>query len=44
LFVLAAVYVVISSVGSNPGNAAVGAGLILLGVPAFLYWARRRRA
>jgi APA family basic amino acid/polyamine antiporter len=44
LFVLAAVYVVISSVGSNPRNAAVGAGLILLGVPAFLYWARRRRA
>jgi basic amino acid/polyamine antiporter, APA family len=42
LFVLSALYVVVSSVGSNPGNAAVGAGLILLGVPAFLYWSRRR--
>jgi basic amino acid/polyamine antiporter, APA family len=42
LFVLSAVYVVVSSVGSNPGNAAVGAGLILLGVPAFLFWSRRR--
>jgi APA family basic amino acid/polyamine antiporter len=43
LFVLSALYVVVSSVGSNPGNAAVGAGLILLGVPAFLFWARRLR-
>jgi APA family basic amino acid/polyamine antiporter len=43
LFVLTAVYVVISSVGSNPGNAAVGAGLILLGVPAYLFWSRRTK-
>lgn len=41
LFVLAAIYVVVSSVGSNPGNAAVGAGIIVLGVPAYLLWARR---
>ncbi|MEO5510500.1 MAG: amino acid permease [Longimicrobiales bacterium] len=34
-FVLAAAYVVISSVIDNPWNAAVGAGLIGLGVPAY---------
>jgi APA family basic amino acid/polyamine antiporter len=38
LFVLSAVYVVVSSVGANPKNAAIGAGLIALGIPAFLYW------
>ncbi len=37
LFCLAAVYVVISSVRSAPVNAAIGAGLILLGVPVFAY-------
>jgi basic amino acid/polyamine antiporter, APA family len=42
LFVLAAVYVVIGSVVSNPGNAAVGAGLLALGVPVFLFWRARR--
>jgi basic amino acid/polyamine antiporter, APA family len=38
LFVLAAVYVVASSVASNPGNAAIGTGLLLAGVPVFYYW------
>jgi len=38
LFVLAAVYVVASSVASNPGNAAIGTGLLLLGVPVFYTW------
>jgi APA family basic amino acid/polyamine antiporter len=42
LFVLAAVYVVYSAIASNPKNAAIGAGLIALGVPAFLYWNHRR--
>jgi len=41
LFVLAAAYVVYSAIASNPRNAAIGAGLIALGVPAFLYWRRR---
>ena len=40
VFVLAAAYVVVSAVLSNPRNAAVGAGLIALGVPVFLYWRR----
>ena len=38
IFVLAAAYVVFSAVISNPRNAAIGAGLIALGIPAFLYW------
>src|SRR3989441_8669192 len=41
IFVLAAAYVVFSSIVSNPRNAAIGAGLIGLGVPAFLYWRSR---
>lgn len=41
LFVLAALYVVASSVGANPANAAVGTGLLLLGVPVYLFWKRR---
>ncbi len=44
LFVLAAAYTVVSAVWSNPRNAAIGAGLIALGVPVFLYWRRRRVA
>jgi APA family basic amino acid/polyamine antiporter len=42
LFVLAAVYVVLSSVRQNPGNALKGAGLLLLGVPVFFAWRRQR--
>jgi len=43
LFVLAALYVVASSVASNPRNAAVGALLLALGVPVFLFWKARGR-
>jgi basic amino acid/polyamine antiporter, APA family len=43
LFVLAALYVVIGSVHSNPTNAIKGTALIALGVPVFLYWDGRRR-
>ncbi len=38
LFVAAAAFVVYSSIVSNPRNATIGAGLIGLGIPAFLYW------
>lgn len=41
LFVLAAAFVVYSAIASNPTNAAIGAGLIALGIPAFLYWRSR---
>ncbi len=38
LFVASAAFVVYSSIVSNPRNATIGAGLIGLGIPAFLYW------
>jgi len=41
LFVLAAVYVVASSVASNPRNAGIGVVLLLLGIPVYLYWKAR---
>jgi APA family basic amino acid/polyamine antiporter len=41
LFVLVAAFVVFSAISSNPRNAAIGAGLIALGIPAFLYWRSR---
>ncbi|HXY69659.1 MAG TPA: amino acid permease, partial [Gemmatimonadales bacterium] len=41
LFVVAALYVVGSSVASNPRNAAVGGLLLALGVPVFLFWRSR---
>lgn len=42
LFILAALYVVAGSIRSNPGNALLGVGILLLGVPVFLFWGRRR--
>jgi APA family basic amino acid/polyamine antiporter len=40
LFVLAAGYVVVSAVLSNPRNAAIGAALIATGIPIFYLWRR----
>jgi APA family basic amino acid/polyamine antiporter len=42
IFVAAAIYVVIGSIVSNPGNAARGAGLLALGLPVYAYWHARR--
>ncbi len=42
IFVGAAVFVVISSIVSNPANALLGTGLIGLGIPAFLFWKSRQ--
>jgi APA family basic amino acid/polyamine antiporter len=42
-FILAAMYVVLGSVASNPANAVKGTVLMLLGVPVFLYWQRREK-
>jgi APA family basic amino acid/polyamine antiporter len=39
-FVAGAAYVVISSIASNPVNAAMGAGLIALGLPAYALFRR----
>jgi APA family basic amino acid/polyamine antiporter len=43
LFVLSAIYVVVSSVGPNPKNAAVGTLLIGAGIPVFWFWRQKRR-
>jgi APA family basic amino acid/polyamine antiporter len=42
VFLLAAGYVVVGSISSNPANAIRGAGLLLLGLPVFWYWSTRR--
>jgi basic amino acid/polyamine antiporter, APA family len=44
LFVAAAIFVVASSIAANPRNALIGAGLLALGVPAYLYWNRAGRS
>jgi basic amino acid/polyamine antiporter, APA family len=41
VFILAALYVVLGSVASNPVNALKGTALIALGVPVFRFWDRR---
>lgn len=41
LFILAAGYVVIGSVASNPANAGRGAAILALGVPIYLFWKAR---
>jgi APA family basic amino acid/polyamine antiporter len=40
-FMLAALYVVVGSIASNPANALRGTALILLGVPVFVFWKRK---
>ena len=41
LFVLAAIYVVASSVGQNVKNAGIGTALLLAGIPVYLFWKRQ---
>lgn len=43
VFILAAVYVVLGSMRSNPGNALRGAGLLAAGIPVYLLWSARRK-
>jgi len=42
LFIAAALYVVAGSISSNPRNALLGCGILLLGVPVFHYWRGRK--
>ncbi len=44
LFLMAAVYVVVGSIVSNPGNALRGTLLLGIGVPVYLMWRRRSRS
>jgi APA family basic amino acid/polyamine antiporter len=41
LFVASAAAIVLNTIVSQPGRAAIGIGLVLLGVPAFYMWRRR---
>ena len=41
LFIVASVYVVVSSIATNPRNAAIGTLLLAAGVPVFFYWKKR---
>jgi basic amino acid/polyamine antiporter, APA family len=43
LFILAATYVVVGSVASNPANALKGTALMAAGVPVFLFWNGRKK-
>jgi basic amino acid/polyamine antiporter, APA family len=43
IFILAAGYVVVGSIASNPGNAVKGATLIALGIPVYLFWKGKTR-
>jgi len=43
LFVLASALVVVSAFWAFPINSLIGYGLLLLGVPPYLYWRRQRR-
>jgi APA family basic amino acid/polyamine antiporter len=40
LFILAAAAIVGNTIISQPGRAAVGIGMVLLGAPAYLLWRR----
>jgi APA family basic amino acid/polyamine antiporter len=41
LFILAAALLVINTIVRQPGRAAVGLGIVLLGAPAYAIWRRR---
>jgi APA family basic amino acid/polyamine antiporter len=41
LFVLASAAIVISTVVSSPANSAIGFGILLAGIPVYLYWSRQ---
>jgi len=41
LFVVAALYVVVGSISSNPRNALLGVAILLLGVPVYFYWSSK---
>jgi APA family basic amino acid/polyamine antiporter len=43
LFVAAAMLVVISTIRESPRNAALGTGLLVIGIPVYLWWTRSER-
>ena len=43
LFIVAAAALVINTIVNQPGRAAIGIGIVILGVPAYFFWRRRVR-
>ena len=43
LFIVAAAALVINTIVNQPGRAAIGIGIVILGVPAYFLWSRRVR-
>ncbi|MBS1875054.1 MAG: amino acid permease [Acidobacteria bacterium] len=43
LFVLACAGIVFSTFASYPENSVIGLGILLAGIPVYLYWSRRKR-
>ena len=43
LFITASMFVVFSTIVSNPTNAAVGSGFILLGIGVYFYWRQEKK-
>jgi basic amino acid/polyamine antiporter, APA family len=43
LFAIICLAIVASTVWSNPGNSAIGLGILLTGIPVYWYWSRRAR-
>ncbi len=44
LFIAIASVIVINTVWQQPGRAALGAGIVLLGIPVYAFWNRRKQA
>jgi basic amino acid/polyamine antiporter, APA family len=42
LFIASGAAIVVNTVFSQPGQAAIGIGMVLLGLPAYVFWTRRR--
>ena len=43
LFVLACAAIVITTATTFPANSAIGLGILLAGIPVYLYWSRAKR-
>ena len=41
LFIVAAVALVLNTIATQPGRAAIGIGVVLLGLPVYFLWRRR---
>jgi APA family basic amino acid/polyamine antiporter len=44
LFILTAAAIVLNTVFLHPGQTAIGIGLVLLGVPVYWFWRRKKEA